>query len=179
MIIQCDSGHLNSDLLACAKYRIDDIFHDVYTSYESDGYESSLKNYCHVLFTVLIPREHNHSSFVSFLGGDWICAHIDDFSPEYDYCPVTLSISNTPLSLLFHAPDGSVPSSPNSSCHSSFNHSRFLYKNIAEALSIWNLDPKFAGRSHDVNNILYRLLMTPIFDGNFIAEMILLLFVFL
>lgn len=135
---------------------MDDICQDTYVANETNGGDS-LRKYCHVLFTVLIPREHNESSFVSFLGGDWVCSHIDDFSPEYDCCPVSLALSNTPLSLLFHDPE--IVNASQSSRKRTFNHSQLLYKNIAEALSILNPDSKFAERSHEVNNALYRLLM--------------------
>ena len=150
LIIQCDSGHLNSDLLACAKYRVDDIFTEM--SAGADRQASS----CHILFTVLIPRENSNSSFVGFLGGDWICYHIDDFCPDYDFSPVSLALSNTPLSLLFYNPDEASMTSLHCG---TFNHCRFLYKNITEAISILFHDLNFEGRSHDLNNILYRLLM--------------------
>ena len=153
LIIQCDSGHLNSDLLACAKYRVDDIFTDMNTGAFNSSFEAERQTSCHILFTVLIPRENSKSSFVSFLGGDWICSHIDDFSPECNYCPVSLALSNTPLSLLFHNPD-------KDSFHcGTIDHCRFLYKNITEAISFLFPNSKFEGRSHNLNNILYRLLM--------------------
>lgn len=148
LIIQCDSGHLNSDLIACAKYRVDDIWDDMNCIFDKN------EHHCYVLFTVLIPREHNKSSFVSFLGGDWICSHIDNFCPETDYSPVTLALTGTPLSKLFY--DETIQDQ----LHHSFNHCQFLYKNIATALStLINPNSNLAGRSHELNNILYRLLM--------------------
>ena len=80
LIIQCDSGHLYGNLIACARYRID------------DEREKSLlqrrSNYCvtHVLFIVHLPRKElecrkGGSSFVGFKGGSWISSHIDDIRP--------------------------------------------------------------------------------------------------
>ena len=148
---------MNSDLLACAKYRVDDIFTEI-SAGASSSLEADKHTYCHILFTVLIPRENCSSSFVGFLGGDWICYHIDDFSPEYDYCPVFFARDNTPLSLLFYNPDDDSVTSVRDSTFK-FNHSKFLYKNITEALSILFPNSNFEGRSHDLNNVLYRLLM--------------------
>lgn len=164
LIIQCDSGHLNSDLLACAKYRVDDIFTEI-SAGASSSLEVDRQTYCHILFTVLIPRENCSSSFVGFLGGDWICYHIDDFSPEYDYCPVSLALSNTPLSLLFHNPDEDSVTSVHDSTFK-FNHSKFLYKNITEAISVLFPNSNFEGRSHDLNNVLYRLLMVSLTEND-------------
>ena len=73
IIVQCDSGHLYSDLIACARYRVDD-----------EREKSSGKT--HVLFIVHLPRggggggdgDSRLGSFVGFQGGKWLSAHIDD-----------------------------------------------------------------------------------------------------
>ena len=136
LIVQCDSGHLNSELIACAKYRVDDIWEDM---------NGSVKYNCYVLFTVLIPREYNQSSFVSFLGGDWICSYIDDFFPETNISPVTLALNGTPLSKLFYDENETI----------SFNHCKFMYKNITATLtSHLHLEH----RRHELNNTLHHLL---------------------
>ena len=73
-MIQCDSGHLNGDLIACARYRI----------YDKRA-ETSLRNereWCtHVLFIIHLPRQAVGSSFVGFQGEPWISTHIDDLRP--------------------------------------------------------------------------------------------------
>ena len=116
LIVQCDSGHLNGDLLACAKYRLDDIIQeessriyqlDTPMSPEQEVASPPIgkpKGCFHVLFTVYLPRKHgsNKSSFVSFHGGEWICTHIDDFFPVQSFSPVTLEDSGQLLSELFH-----------------------------------------------------------------------------
>jgi hypothetical protein len=75
LIIQCDSGHLHGDLIACARYRIDDERANTDRKYVNGG--------THVLFIINLPRQFGEtevgtSTFVSFQGGAWISAHIDD-----------------------------------------------------------------------------------------------------
>jgi hypothetical protein len=171
LIIQCDSGHLNSDLIACAKYRIDDIWENCCT-----------KEFpCYVVFTVLIPREHNKSSFGSFLGGDWTCVHVDDFYPENDYSPISLALSNTPLSTLFYDETSEINNNIVSPDSISFNHCRFLYKNITAVLNLSNPNSKFASRCHQLKNILYRQLMVhpSMNSGMFSYRVIPTLFLFI
>ena len=105
-IVQCDSGHINGDLIACAKYRLEDVIHEESKIYQfqqldtaspgleettavsqSHQLERKARGHFFALFTVYLPRKHGHtkSSFVSFLGGDWRCTHIDDFFPVHSF----------------------------------------------------------------------------------------------
>ena len=70
VIIQCDSGHLNGDLIACARYRI----YDLRT-------RADFGQITHVLFIIHLPHQVSSSSFVGFQGDPWISAHIDDLRP--------------------------------------------------------------------------------------------------
>ena len=177
LIVQCDSGHLDSDLIACAKYRVDDIreeqFHELQDSdSDNDDDIQPFNGCCHVLFAVLIPREHNNSSFVGFLGGEWICAHIDDFCPIYNFSSENLLVSSTPLSFLFYDPPlGSsfFPTLPEPQDDStidalsqfrSVNYCQNLYKLIQKSVQEASSDPEspLAKRSHKINSILYHLL---------------------
>ncbi len=90
-------------MLACAKYRLEDIIQE--ESARLDPPKSPLleeqssqpskraKGHFHVLFTVYLPRKHGNSksSFVCFHGGEWICTHIDDFFPVQPFSPVSLA----------------------------------------------------------------------------------------
>ena len=120
-IVQCDSGHNNGDLIACAKYRLEDVIHeeskiDMFQhSTTHHGLEEPLpqrkaktpKGLFHVLFTVYLPRKYGDtkSSFVGFLGGDWKCTHIDDFFPLHPFSPISAlacgAVQKT-LSEVFH-----------------------------------------------------------------------------
>ena len=73
VIIQCDSGHLNGDLIACARYRIYDLNARI-----DEGLIT------HVLFIIHLPQQVASSSFVGFQGDPWISAHIDDLRPPSD-----------------------------------------------------------------------------------------------
>ncbi len=79
LILQCDAGHLFGDLIACARYRIDDEREKAFRLREKNEYEGVT----HVLSIVHLPRRvwsrHRKAfSFVGFQGGSWISAHIDD-----------------------------------------------------------------------------------------------------
>lgn len=76
VIIQCDSGHTNGDLIACARYRIYDLRADVRDMDE--------QQVTHVLFIIHLPHQVISSSFVGFQGSPWISSHIDDLRPTTD-----------------------------------------------------------------------------------------------
>lgn len=69
LLIQCDSGHLNGDLIAYARYRIYDL--------RAKAIEKQCST-THVLFIIHLPRKTPTSSFVGFQGTPWICYHLDD-----------------------------------------------------------------------------------------------------
>ena len=74
VIIQCDSGHLNGDLIACARYRIHDL-----------KIKADKEQITHVLFIIHLPHQVRNSSFVGFQGHPWISSYIDDLRPTTDY----------------------------------------------------------------------------------------------
>ena len=99
---------MNGDLIAYAKYRIDDVLQEVLHTFCNQSEQP--KGKFHVLMTIYLPRciistheKAPRSSCIAFLGRDWICGHIDEFFPVYDLSvgPVSLSTSDTPLSQLF------------------------------------------------------------------------------
>ena len=77
LVIQCDSGHLNSDLIACARYRIYDKKADA--TLQNEG-----KGCTHILFIIHLPRHVVGSMFVSFQGDPWISTHIDNLRATND-----------------------------------------------------------------------------------------------
>ena len=89
-MIQCDSGHLNGDLIACARYRICDL-------------RKEKKNGVHVVFIVHLPRNAMSSTFVGFQGEPWTCYHVDDFLEIDDYgFQLTTALQKT-VSELFYS----------------------------------------------------------------------------
>ncbi|XP_053396339.1 E3 ubiquitin-protein ligase rnf213-alpha-like isoform X2 [Mercenaria mercenaria] len=66
MIIQCDSGNVNANLIACARYCVMDEFEKM---------REELQAPVHVVFIVQLPRG---ALFTGFQCGIWHSAHIDD-----------------------------------------------------------------------------------------------------
>ena len=78
VVIQCDSGHKNGTLIACARYRI-------YDERIKAINKNKLQNrvgVTHVVFIINLPHQvSSSSSFVGFQGDPWISCHIDDLRP--------------------------------------------------------------------------------------------------
>ena len=100
LIIQCDSGHLNVDLIACARYRVqDEKPKRVTISEDGDVHHGAT----HVLFVINLPRKAAGSSFVGFQGGQWISTHIDNL---HSITSLTLADAmSKPISALFYDPE--------------------------------------------------------------------------
>ena len=101
LIIQCDSGHLYGDLIACARYRIDD---------EREKANNQLQHSIHVLFVIHLPRQFSEtkkhgSSFVGFQGGHWISAHLDDICAPTETALTLNNALSAPISDLFYSGD--------------------------------------------------------------------------
>ena len=75
IVIQCDNGHQNSDLIACARYRIYD---EAIQAKRKSKIQKQTLGLTHVLFIVRLPPQEVRSNFVGFQGDPWISAHIDD-----------------------------------------------------------------------------------------------------
>ena len=88
VIIQCDSGHSNGDLIACARNRIYDA-------------RSEEEGETHIVFVIHLPHQAANSSFVGFQGDPWISVHIDDLRPTSDTTIMPYEAMDTPISELF------------------------------------------------------------------------------
>jgi hypothetical protein len=77
LVIQCDSGHLNGDLIACARYRV----YDERVNALSKNKIQNRDGVTHVLFIVNLPHQVSSSTFVGFQGDPWISSHINDLRP--------------------------------------------------------------------------------------------------
>ena len=86
LIIQCDSVYTNSDLIACARYRVYD-----------ERARNEKKGKIHVVFVISLPR-HNTTTgqntspsvtTIGYLGDPWISAHVDDLRSSTDETSVT------------------------------------------------------------------------------------------
>ena len=90
VIIQCDSGHLNGDLIACARYQI----YDLRT-------RADIGQIMHVLFIIHLPHQVSSSSFVGFQGEPWISTHIDDLRPTSGDAVAAFEAIGSTISELF------------------------------------------------------------------------------
>ena len=99
-MIQCDSGYLNSDLIACARYRIYDKKAEATLQNEGEGCT-------HVLFIIYHPRQVGGSSFVGFQGEPWISTHIDNLRAKEN--TITLhEAMGASISQLFYGKDANL-----------------------------------------------------------------------
>ena len=90
VIIQCDCGHLHSNLIACARHKVIDEIVVPQTSTKGDKAEHTNNELAarktehstvHVVFIVQLPRKAGGTNFVGFQGGDWLSVHLDDLRP--------------------------------------------------------------------------------------------------
>lgn len=93
VIVQCDSGHLNSDLIACARYRI----HEEALKAENQGQ----KNTTHILFIIRLPQQVVKSQFVGFQSDPWVSMHIDDLRTTTKSTVLPEEALNASISELF------------------------------------------------------------------------------
>ena len=100
LIIQCDSGHINGDLIACARYRIYDMRAKAKT--QSKFMRSKQGHVTHVVFIIHLPVQVAHSTFVGFQGDPWMSCHIDELRPSSDSA-ITLEVAQgVAISQLFY-----------------------------------------------------------------------------
>ena len=98
MIIQCDSGLHNSDLIACAKYRTYD---EAVRAKNKNRIQNRDSGVTHVLFMIHLPPLVVKSQFVGFRGDPWISVHIDDLRQTSEATVIPEQAINAKLSELF------------------------------------------------------------------------------
>ena len=97
LIIQCDFGHADGDLIACARYRIYDMRAKALLQFSS-----GLSHTTHVLFIIHLPVQAVQSSFVGFQGDPWVSCHIDELRRSGEGT-LTLEVAQgAPISELFY-----------------------------------------------------------------------------
>ena len=103
LIIQCDSGHINGDLIACARYRIYDMRAKALLNKDGESRRSSLT---HVLFIVHLPVQAVQSSFVGFQGDPWVSCHIDELRASDEGALTLERAQGASISELFYGGPG-------------------------------------------------------------------------
>ncbi len=99
MIVQCDSGHLNSDLIACARYRVCDEAIRAKTKNKIRGRGNI--DVTHILFVIRLPQQEVKSQFVGFQGDPWFSVHIDDLRATSEVTVIPEQALNASISELF------------------------------------------------------------------------------
>ena len=136
LIIQCDAGHLNIDLIACARHRIiDERVSALQMNTDTDQYVPLQAT--HVALIVQLPKQAGGTKFVGFQGAQWYSVHVDDLSPPKD---LSLDLSTAfyhSMSEIFGM--GSVVNATgesNATAVMKFDASRRLYNLIQKAASL-------------------------------------------
>lgn len=140
LIIQCDNGHRNSDLIACARYRVVD-----------ERNKEETVGISHVVFVIQLPRVVCGTSYASFQGGAWISAHIDDLKGSDADATLLKVALNEPVSRFF----GRLQQEP-SNC-SPFSPSILLRNCVQKAVSEL-ISPQFKKRAEDLVELLLSLI---------------------
>ncbi|XP_053396342.1 E3 ubiquitin-protein ligase rnf213-alpha-like isoform X2 [Mercenaria mercenaria] len=89
MVIQCDSGDVNANLIACARYCVMDEFEKM---------RDELRAPVHVVFVVQLPRG---ATFTGFQCGVWHSAHIDDLYTEDMNMPTLQDMQDKSVAKIF------------------------------------------------------------------------------
>ena len=125
LILECDSGHLNGNLISCCRYRI------------VDKYYKARDSSTRIILLIHLPRKYPTSNFVSFQSQPWQCCHIDDIT-ESSISVANLVINNKPLSEVFYSEDQEYEEVS----HVSSRSLEELYSEISSPPSIGTLVPQ-------------------------------------
>ena len=102
ILVQCSSGHLNKDLISCARHKAID---ELENFRQRDEWETDYVRHgrrIHIIFIVSLPKVPGGTRFPAFQGGKWLCVHLDDLrSPEANALTFMAAVQN-PLSELFY-----------------------------------------------------------------------------
>ena len=108
ILVQCSSGHLNKDLISCARHKAID---ELENFRQRDEWETDFMRRdrrIHIIFIVSLPKVPGGTRFAAFQGGKWLCVHLDDLrSPEANALTFMAAVQN-PLSELFYPGCGRI-----------------------------------------------------------------------
>ncbi|XP_076109129.1 E3 ubiquitin-protein ligase rnf213-alpha-like [Mytilus galloprovincialis] len=93
LIVQCDCGDQNADLVACARYSIQGELQQI-----SEKHSGNI----HVVLIIQLPRVAG-SNFTGFQCGLWHSLHIDDLRPLPNKMPSIVEMYHKPVSAFFDA----------------------------------------------------------------------------
>ena len=96
LLVQCDDGEANFNLIACCRYLVDDTrrrtIEDIPTPVKP----------IHIIFIIQLPKiAGGCQHFVGFQGGKWQSAHIDELLESNEQLPQIEQLMNRSASDLF------------------------------------------------------------------------------
>ena len=93
VLIQCEDGYSNHDLISCAKFKLLEILSEL---------KSNLSPNFHILFIVRLLSTRQDSSFSGYCGLPWDSVHIDELRPSHhNLLPSLDIIQNLTLADIF------------------------------------------------------------------------------
>ncbi len=102
ILVQCSSGHLNKDLISCARHKAVDELENFRQRDEWEVEYARSNRRIHVIFIVSLPKLPGGTKFAAFQGGKWLCVHLDYLrSPEANALTFMAAVQH-PISELFY-----------------------------------------------------------------------------
>ena len=97
LLVQCDDGEANFNLIACCRYLVDNTRRRTI----EDIIQTSVKP-IHIIFIIQLPKiAGGCQHFVGFQGGKWQSAHIDELLESNEQLPQIEQLLNRSVSDLF------------------------------------------------------------------------------
>ena len=102
VLVQCSSGHLNKEIISCARHKAIDELENFRQREEWEVEYARFDRRIHVIFIVSLPKLPGGTKFAAFQGGKWLCVHLDDLrSPEANALTFMAAVQH-PISELFY-----------------------------------------------------------------------------
>ena len=101
ILVQCSSGHLNKDLISCARHKAIDELENFRGKEEWQMNYLEKSRRVHIIFIVSLPKMPGGTKFAAFQGGRWLCVHLDDLRTPEATALTFMAAVNFPLSELF------------------------------------------------------------------------------
>ncbi len=98
LLVQCDNGEANFNLIACCRYLVDDTRRRTL-----EGFNVPVKP-IHIIFIIQLPNiAGGCQHFVGFQGGKWQSVHIDELLESNEQLPQIEQLVNRSVSDLFQS----------------------------------------------------------------------------
>ncbi|XP_065826355.1 E3 ubiquitin-protein ligase RNF213-like isoform X3 [Oscarella lobularis] len=133
LLVLCESGDVNGELVACARYLVQECRENAFSKREEDGLKPVAR---HIVFIIHLPRVAG-GCFVGFQGGAWSEVHIDDLRPAHQAKQLSItSLVGRKLSTLL----GDVETGPQLVRHETSNVEMTDIDQETSALSVEDME---------------------------------------